>query len=106
MDIFLVYDGLKGLVENKIYPLNENIINKTSALLFTSGTCIYSSRCPEFLNKTVRLEAIDNLSKLGIDFLVMLGGDGTFKAAKKICTEGSINVIYVPASIDGNPPYK
>ena len=72
LEVYGVFQGYKGLVENNIKKLEVgdvgNIINR-------GGTMLYSARLPEFANPEVRKVAIKNLEDLGIDGLVVIGGD-------------------------------
>ena len=57
-----------------------NIINR-------GGTMLYSARLPEFANPEVRKGAIKNLEALGIDGLVVIGGDGSYRGAMALSNE-------------------
>ncbi|MDR0283401.1 MAG: 6-phosphofructokinase [Propionibacteriaceae bacterium] len=97
-------DGIKGLVENRHVDLNSLAL---SGILTTGGTILGTSR--DKVHKfVVNGEAVDmvptvkeNLEKLGIDALVMLGGGGTAKNAKRLMDAG-INVISLPKTIDND----
>jgi len=58
IDVFGIYDGYKGLVENKIKKLERNDVGQ---ILNRGGTILGSSRLKEFVEKDVRQKAIDNL---------------------------------------------
>ncbi|URM52956.1 ATP-dependent 6-phosphofructokinase [Mycoplasma sp. SG1] len=95
---YLVYDGYLGLVNNNIveadYKSVGNILNK-------GGTVIGTARLPEFKEKAVRAKGIKNLQDRGIDYLICIGGDGTYMGASRLSDEG-INCITIPATIDNN----
>ena len=99
LEVYGVYQGYKGLVENNIKKLEVgdvgNIINR-------GGTMLYSARLPEFANPEVRKDAIKNLEALGIDGLVVIGGDGSYRGAMALSNEMNIKTIGVPGTIDND----
>jgi 6-phosphofructokinase 1 len=97
-EAYAVYDGYKGLVENKIKQLNRNDVGQ---MLNHGGTILGSSRLPEFKEVGVRQVAVDNLHQLGIDALVVIGGDGTYRGAMELTRMG-INCIALPGTIDND----
>ncbi len=98
IEAFLVIEGYKGLVENKIIPASEKNVDKQYR---NGGTFIYSARLPEFAQEEVREIAVKNLKDKGIDAVVVIGGDGSYMGAKKL-TEMGINCIGIPGTIDND----
>ncbi len=90
--------GYSGLINRDISPLNvrdvSNIINK-------GGTALYSDRCPEMLTAEGREKARKTCEELGIDGIVAIGGDGTFRGAMSL-TELGIPCIGIPGTIDND----
>lgn len=100
-EVYIVYDGLYGLLHNKIKKFNyENYIS-FSDCIFLSGTLIRSSRLPEFKEEKNILKSIDNLKNLNIDLLIVIGGDGSTRATIDLYKKG-INVFVIPATIDND----
>ncbi len=93
-----IYDGYKGLVENNIKQLHRNDVGQ---MLNHGGTILGSSRLKEFTERPVRQKAIDNLNALGIDALVVIGGDGTYRGAMALHEMG-LNCIALPGTIDND----
>lgn len=93
-----VFDGYKGLVEGKIKQLNRNDVGQ---ILNRGGTILGSSRLDSFKEKAVRQKAVDNLKALGIENLICIGGDGTFRGAMAL-NEMGINCIGIPGTIDND----
>lgn len=93
-----VFNGYKGLVENTIRKLERNDVGQ---ILNRGGTILGSSRLPSFKEKEVRQIAVDNLKRLGIDALVVIGGDGTYRGGMALDDMG-INVIAIPGTIDND----
>lgn len=65
------------------------------------GTFLQSARCPEFKEPEVRKVAIENLKQLGIEGLVVIGGDGSYRGAQRLNEEG-IKTIGIPGTIDND----
>lgn len=93
-----VYNGYKGLVENNIHKLERNDVGQ---ILNRGGTILGSSRLPSFKDEEVRQIAVDNLKKIGIDALVVIGGDGTYRGGMAL-DEMGINVVAIPGTIDND----
>jgi 6-phosphofructokinase 1 len=95
---YVVYDGYKGLVEGKILQVHRRFV---SEVLNRGGTIIGTARLDEFKETSVREKAITNLHNLGINDLVVIGGDGSFRGASELCDMG-LNCIGVCGSIDND----
>ena len=64
---------------------------------------LYTARCPEFKERDVQLQGIEQLKKFGIEGLVVIGGDGSYRGAKAL-TEHGFPCIGVPGTIDNDIP--
>ncbi len=93
-----VYNGYKGLVENNIVELGRNDVGQ---ILNRGGTILGSSRLPSFKQVEVRGIAVENLKQLGINALIVIGGDGTYRGGMELKDMG-INVIAIPGTIDND----
>jgi 6-phosphofructokinase 1 len=98
MEAYGIFDGYKGLVEGKIKKLERNDVGQ---MLNRGGTILGSSRLKEFEKREVREIAVANLRSHGIDALVVIGGDGTYRGAMAL-TEMGINCIALPGTIDND----
>lgn len=80
LNVFGIYEGYQGMVNggNDIRPLNWNSVG---GILHRGGTIIGSARCEEFRSREGRRKAALNLLKHDIDFLVVIGGDGSLTGA-------------------------
>jgi len=98
VEVFGIKRGYSGLIDGDIKPLAirdvSNIINK-------GGTIFYSDRCPEMLTEEGKQKAIATCRKLGIDGLVVIGGDGTFRGATELTKRG-IPCVGIPGTIDND----
>jgi 6-phosphofructokinase 1 len=97
-EMYVIYDGYKGLVEGSIEKVDRTFV---ANIIAWGGTVIRSARLPEFADIEVRKKGIEQLKKYGIDALVVIGGDGTYMGAKKL-TEMGINCIGLPGTIDND----
>ena len=78
LEVYGVYDGYEGLVHNNIEKLDRGDV---SDIIIRGGTILGSARLEDFKSKEVRQQAVDNLNKHGIEGLVVVGGDGTYRGA-------------------------
>lgn len=98
IEVYGIYDGYRGLVEGYIEPLTrENV----SDILDRGGTILGSARLPEFKDPAVQDQAVAQLQKRGIEAVVVIGGDGSYRGALAL-TEKGINCIGLPGTIDND----
>ncbi len=98
LEVYLVLHGYLGLYNNKIIKITNKDIE---GILNQGGTFIFSARFPEFKKEETRIKARDNLVRLGIDALVVIGGDGSYRGAQKL-SELGIKTIALPGTIDND----
>ncbi|MGI6675088.1 MAG: 6-phosphofructokinase [Bacilli bacterium] len=98
LQMYVIFEGYKGLIEDNIIPVDRTFV---SEILMRGGTIIRSARLKEFKDEAVQDIAVANLNSHGIDALVVIGGDGTYRGAIALAKKG-INVIGVPATIDND----
>lgn len=98
LEVYGVNYGYKGLCEGNIELLDRHDV---SGIIKTGGTKLGSARYPEFKNREVRQKAVDQLAKLGIDGLIVIGGDGTYRGAQAL-NEMGIACIGLPGTIDND----
>ena len=91
--------GFAGLFRGEIKPLAYQDV---SGILHCGGTILGSSRFPEFHQAEVRTKVKEQLDKFGIDSLIVLGGDGSFRAMELLHREHGISVAGIPATIDND----
>ena len=95
--------SVKGILRGYSGLLNEEIIDmtekSTSNIISRGGTILRTARCEEFKNPEVQKVAADICRKHGIDGLVVIGGDGSFRGAGCLAKLG-INTVALPGTID------
>ena len=94
-----VQQGYSGLINNMFIPLQSHSVSKIISL---GGTFLKSSRCPEFFTPEGRAAAMEHIRKEGIDAIVVIGGDGSFRGAHLMIQEHGIPMVGVPATIDND----
>ena len=98
VEVLGIYRGYSGLIDGDVHPLEfrdvSNIINK-------GGTMLYSDRCPEFATPEGMAKAVATCHRLGIDGIIAIGGDGTFRGATDLTAHG-IPCIGIPGTIDND----
>ncbi len=93
-----VYRGYNGLIHSDVDELGSTSV---SGIANKGGTMLYTARCEEFKTPEGLKKAVDACRYLGIDGLVTIGGDGTFRGAKAL-SEAGVNTIGLPATIDND----
>lgn len=88
--------GFMGLLEEDIYDMESKSV---SDIIQRGGTILYTARCPEFMKPEYQDKGADILKKHGIQGLVVIGGDGSFRGAADLAKRG-VNTVGVPGTID------
>ncbi|WP_440896091.1 6-phosphofructokinase [Amphibacillus sp. Q70] len=100
VEVYGISNGFQGLMEGKIEKME---LGSVGDIIQRGGTKLFSARSEKFKTDDGQEEAIEQLRKLGIEGLVVIGGDGSFKGAAKL-TEKGIPCIGVPGTIDNDIP--
>ncbi len=90
--------GWQGLIHSDFVPLTRESVGH---ILSRGGTILYTARSEEFMTEKGRLKAVATCKMLGLDGVVAIGGDGTFRGALELSRLG-IPVVGVPATIDND----
>ena len=90
--------GYQGLIIGDVVKLDEKSVNHT---INRGGTILYSARSKEFMTEEGQKKAVSTCKFLGLDSIIAIGGDGTFRGANALSKYG-INVICIPATIDND----
>ncbi len=97
-EVYGIYDGYQGLVENRMVLLNRKSVSDMTS---KGGTMLGSARLPEFKEEEVQEKAVQILKSRGIDGLVVIGGDGTYKGAQALSQKG-VACMALPGTIDND----
>ena len=96
---YLIYDGLEGLIDDRVVEATHEMV---AGIIYRGGTIIRSSRSKRFFEYDYRKQAFENLQKRGIDKLLVLGGDGSFRALNQFYKDFGVTYAGVPATIDND----
>ncbi len=97
LEVFGIMRGYTGMVENDIFKMESRSV---ANIIQRGGTILKTSRCKEFFTPEGRKKAYNNIKKHGIDGLVIIGGDGSFRGAQIFSNEYDIPCIGLPGTID------
>lgn len=100
MEVYGIYHGYQGLINGDIRRLE---LGSVGDIIHRGGTMLHTARCPEFKTEEGQLKAIEQLNKVGIEGIVIIGGDGSYRGAKAL-TERGYPCIGVPGTIDNDIP--
>ena len=102
MEVFGVERGYAGLIEDKLIPME---MRSVSNIVQLGGTKLRTARCLEMLTKEGQEKAVATIKRHGIEGLVVIGGDGSFRGAKVLTDDYGIPTIGIPATIDNDLAY-
>lgn len=102
MQVFGIERGWAGLIEGKISELGTRSV---SDMIQRGGTFLKTARCPEFLQLEYQKRAADTLEAYGIEGVIAIGGDGTFRGANDLSKNCGIKCMGIPGTIDNDLAY-
>ena len=94
-----IFQGYEGLISGDLKRLHARSVAK---ILGRGGTILKSVRCNDFLEPEGRSRGARVLREGGVDALIVIGGNGTFKGAIKLVEEHGIKVVGIPGTIDND----
>ncbi|WP_277630168.1 6-phosphofructokinase [Atopococcus tabaci] len=100
LEVYGINYGFAGLVAGDIRKLTRRDV---SDKISRGGTFLYSARYPEFRTEEGQMKAIEQLDRFGIEGLVVLGGDGSYRGAYALTKRG-YPTIGLPGTIDNDIP--
>lgn len=98
MEVIGIQRGYNGLINGETVPLDASSV---SGIMQRGGTILYTARCPEFREKAGVEKAKNKCLELGLDGIVVIGGDGSFRGAADLSAAG-IPCIGLPGTIDND----
>ncbi|KON86770.1 6-phosphofructokinase [Sporosarcina globispora] len=100
IEVYGVYGGYSGLMSGNIKKLD---LGSVGDIIHRGGTVLHSARSEEFKTKEGQQKGIEQMKKHGIEGLVVIGGDGSYRGAKAL-TEQGFPCVGVPGTIDNDIP--
>ncbi len=98
MEVVGIQKGYVGLLEREFFDMTARSV---SGIIQRGGTCLYTARCPEFRNMEGVMKGKEVCEEIGIEGLVVIGGDGSFRGAGDLSSVG-IPCIGIPGTIDND----
>ena len=98
LEVYGVYRGYNGLIHGDLFPMN---LRSVSDIIHRGGTVLYTARSPEFRTEEGMQKAIKTCRDFGIDGVVVIGGDGSFRGAQDLTRRG-LPCIGIPGTIDND----
>ena len=98
MEVYGVRRGYNGLLNGDMFPMN---LRSVSDIIHRGGTFLYTARSPEYNTPAGVKKAADKCREMGIDGVVVIGGDGSFRGARDL-TNAGIPCIGIPGTIDND----
>ncbi len=98
LHIYGIRRGYSGLISGDIFEMN---LRSVCDIINRGGTVLYTARCPEFKTEEGMAKAIETCRKVGIDGLVVIGGDGSFRGARDLSVRG-LPCVAIPGTIDND----
>ena len=102
MEVFGIERGYAGLIGDNVVSME---MRSVSNIVQCGGTKLRSARCLEMLTTEGQKKAVDTLEKHGIEGLVVIGGDGSFRGAKILSEQYGVPTIGIPGTIDNDLAY-
>ncbi|MEK4028498.1 6-phosphofructokinase [Pseudobacillus sp. FSL P4-0506] len=100
LEVYGVYQGYQGLISGNIHKME---VGSVGDIIHRGGTILRSARCPEFQTAEGQKKGLKQLEEHGIEGLVVIGGDGSYRGAKAL-TELGYPCVGVPGTIDNDIP--
>ncbi|MFM2138105.1 MAG: hypothetical protein RJA57_412 [Bacteroidota bacterium] len=97
LELYGILRGYQGMIEDDILPMDSRSV---ANIIQRGGTILKTARCREFYEPEGRKKAFANLQKRGIDGLVVIGGDGSFRGAVQFNREFGIPCVGIAGTID------
>ncbi len=102
MEVYGIERGYAGLMEDIVVPME---MRSVSNIVQFGGTKLRTARCLEMLTVEGQKKAVDTLEKHGIEGLVVIGGDGSFRGARVLSEQYGVPTIGIPGTIDNDLEY-
>ena len=98
MEVVGIRRGYNGLLNGEVIDMTARTV---SGIIQRGGTCLYTARCPEFRTHEGVMKGKEKCEEMGLDGIVVIGGDGSFRGAADLSAAG-IPCIGLPGTIDND----
>lgn len=100
VEVMGIFHGFEGFIEGDMEKLD---LGSVGGIIQRGGTKLYSARCPKFKEDQYQLMGIEKMKEAGVEGLVVIGGDGSYRGAMEL-TEKGFPCVGVPGTIDNDVP--
>ena len=102
LEVYGIERGYAGLINEELYKME---MRSVSNIVQCGGTKLRTARCLEMLTEEGQKKAVETIKKYGLDGLVVIGGDGSFRGARVLTEKYGIPTIGIPGTIDNDLEY-
>lgn len=102
LEVYGIECGYEGLLNGDIIKMDTRSVSDT---IQKGGTILKTARCPKFNEYSYRQKAFDILQAYGIEGLIVIGGDGSFRGMKDFANDFNIPCVGIPGTIDNDLAY-
>lgn len=100
VEVMGIFHGFEGFIEGDMEKLD---LGSVGGIIQRGGTKLYSARCPKFKEDQYQLMGIEKMKEAGVEGLIVIGGDGSYRGAMEL-TEKGFPCVGVPGTIDNDVP--
>lgn len=97
--VFGVHRGYQGMIDDEIFEMGTHSV---AGIIQRGGTILKTARSEAFRTLEGRTQASENLKRLGINQMVVIGGDGSMRGAETFSEEFGISTMTIPGTIDND----
>jgi 6-phosphofructokinase 1 len=102
LEVYGIESGYDGMLKGEIYKMDNRSV---SDIIQKGGTVLMTARCPEFMELSYRKKANAVLQAFGIEGLVVIGGDGSFRGMRDLYNDFGMPCVGIPGTIDNDLAY-
>ncbi|MBU4532174.1 MAG: 6-phosphofructokinase [Eubacteriales bacterium] len=99
LEVTGIMRGLAGFIDGDVLPMN---VGSVADIIHRGGTILRTARSEDFATREGRATAYENVERFRLQGLVVIGGDGSFEAARVFHDEYGLPVVGIPATIDND----
>ncbi len=99
VEVVGIHRGYEGLMRGDCELMDANAVG---GIINRGGTVLYTARSRRFMTREGQQDAVDTIGRLGIEGLIVIGGEGSFHGARVLGSEWGVPVVGVPATIDND----
>ncbi len=99
LEVMGIFRGFEGLINQELKPFDHRAV---SNIISRGGTILKTARSAAFFTEEGQKQAAETVKKFGIDGLVLIGGEGTYKGGVALCKKWNVPCVGVPGTIDND----